>query len=158
MAQPNFSTGDGSIIHQNEDELRRVVDFVPQVIFVIGPDGKALYGNRVALDYAGIRPDEFPFVGFGGRLFHPENVPKYRTIRQQSLARGLPFELEQRMLDKHGNYRWFLFRYNPMKDEQGNPVRAQRVGQRAFCENGARNRHRRRTLSQSLAAGAAPAR
>jgi len=110
-------------LRRNEDELRRVVDLVPQIIFVIGPDGKALYGNRVALDYAGIRPEHFPFVGFGGRLSHPEDVAKYQTIRQQSLARGLPFELEQRMLDKHGNYRWFLFRYNPMKDEQGNPVR-----------------------------------
>ena len=27
------------------------------------------------------------------------------------------------MLGKHGDYRWFLFRYNPLKDEQGNVVR-----------------------------------
>ncbi len=27
------------------------------------------------------------------------------------------------MMGKDGNYRWFLFRYNPMKDEQGDPVR-----------------------------------
>jgi formate hydrogenlyase transcriptional activator len=31
--------------------------------------------------------------------------------------------MEQRMLGKQGDYRWFLFRYNPLKDEQGNPVR-----------------------------------
>ncbi len=27
------------------------------------------------------------------------------------------------MHGKHGDYRWFLFRYNPLKDEQGNVVR-----------------------------------
>ena len=110
-------------IRQNEDELRRVVDFAPQIIFVLAPDGNPLYGNRVALDYTGVTPDEFPFVGFGGRLSHPDDVEKYRTIRQESLARGVLFQLEQRMLGKDGKYRWFLCRYNPLKDEQGNPLR-----------------------------------
>ncbi len=72
-------------IRQNEDELRRVVDFVPQIIFVIGPDGKALYGNRKALDYAGIRPDEFPFVGFGGRLSLQR---MWRNIEQSGNSRS----------------------------------------------------------------------
>jgi formate hydrogenlyase transcriptional activator len=33
------------------------------------------------------------------------------------------FQLEQRMLGKDGGYRWFIFRYNPLKDEQGRVVR-----------------------------------
>jgi formate hydrogenlyase transcriptional activator len=39
------------------------------------------------------------------------------------LARGLPFEIEQRALRKDGQYRWFLIRYNPFRDEQGHLVR-----------------------------------
>ena len=110
-------------IRRNETELRQIVDLAPQIIIVIGPDGKPLYANRVALDYTGVSCDEIAFVGFGGRLSHPEDVEKLRTIRQDSLARGVPFQLEQRMLGKHGDYRWFLFRYNPLKNEQGRPVR-----------------------------------
>ena len=110
-------------IRQSESELRRIVDFVPQIIIVLGADGMPLYGNQMMLDYTGMRLDEVSSVGFGGRLSHPEDVEKFRTIRQESLGRGIPFQLEQRMLGKHGDYRWFLFRYNPLKDEQGNVVR-----------------------------------
>jgi formate hydrogenlyase transcriptional activator len=110
-------------LRRSENELRRIVDFVPGIIIVIDPTGKPLYANRAMLDYTGLTPEELPVVGFGRRLSHPEEVEELRTIRQQSLARGVPFELEQRMLGKHGDYRWFLFRYNPLKDEHGNPVR-----------------------------------
>ena len=43
--------------------------------------------------------------------------------RRRALARGLPFENEQRALGKDGKYRWFLIRYNPLHDEQGRILR-----------------------------------
>ena len=106
-------------IRQDERELRRIVDLIPQVVIVTGPDGTPLYGNRVMIDYTGVSPEEVPAVGFGGRLSHPEDVEKFRAVRQESLARGAPFQLEQRMLGKDGVFRWFLFRYNPLKDDSG---------------------------------------
>jgi len=106
-----------------EAELRRIVDLIPQIIFVIRPDGVPLYANQVAHDYTGITPAELPRTGFGSRLSHPEDVERLRTIRQEFLSRGLPFELEGRMLGKDGGYRWFLLRYNALRDEQGNVVR-----------------------------------
>ena len=110
-------------IRQDERELRRIVDLIPQVVIVTGPDGIPLYANRVMIDYTGVSPDQVPFVGFGGRLSHPEDVEKFRTIRQESLAHGVPFQLEQRMLGKDGIFRWFLFRYNPLKDDSGKVAR-----------------------------------
>jgi len=106
-----------------EAELRRIVDLIPQIIFVIRPDGVPLYANQVAHDYTGITPAELPRTGFGSRLSHPEDVERLRTIRQEFLSRGLPFELEGRMLGKDGGYRWFLLRYNALWDEQGKVVR-----------------------------------
>src|SRR6266704_181616 len=106
-----------------EGELRRIVDLIPQIIFVIRPDGVPLYANRVAHDYTGISPEELPGTGFGSRLSHPEDVERLRTIRHEFLSRGLPFELEGRMLGKDGGYRWFLLRYNALRDEQGNVLR-----------------------------------
>jgi formate hydrogenlyase transcriptional activator len=106
-------------LRQDETELRQIVDLIPQIIIVIDPQGTPLYANRVALDYLELSPAELPFAGFGGRFSHPEDIEKYRTTRQQALARGLPFELEQRILGKHGSYRWFLFRYNGLRDEHG---------------------------------------
>jgi len=110
-------------LRQSESELRRMMDFVPGIIIVLDANGKLLYANRAMLDYTGVTSEEFSSVGFGRRLSHAEDVEKFRTLRQQSLARGIPFQLEQRMLGQQGDYRWFLFRYNPLKDEQGNLVR-----------------------------------
>lgn len=110
-------------IRQDEKELRRIVDLIPQAVIVTGPDGTPLYANRVMLDYTGVSPDQVPFVGFGGRLSHPEDVEKFRTIRQESLTQGVPLQLEQRMLGKDSVFRWFLFRYNPLKDDSGKVAR-----------------------------------
>lgn len=89
------------------------------IIIVEGCDGAPLYANLRALAYTGISFSELSLLGFDGRLSHPEDVEKLRTVRQESLERGDAFELEQRMLGKDGGYRWFLFRYNPLKDESG---------------------------------------
>jgi formate hydrogenlyase transcriptional activator len=46
-----------------------------------------------------------------------------REERKAGLARGLPFEIEQRVRRKDGQYRWLLLRYNPFRDEEGCLVR-----------------------------------
>ena len=60
---------------------------------------------------------------FRARIFHPEDLERLREERRAALGRGLPFEIEQRALRKDGQYRWFLIRYNPFRDEQGRLVR-----------------------------------
>src|SRR2546427_13288094 len=87
------------------------------------PDGVPLYANRVAHDYTGVSSEELPRTGFGSHFSHPEDVERLRTTRQEFLSRGLPFELEGRVLGKDGGYRWFLLRYNALRDEQGNVLR-----------------------------------
>jgi formate hydrogenlyase transcriptional activator len=46
-----------------------------------------------------------------------------RDERQQGFARGVSFEREGRIRRHDGQYRWFLVRYNPLRDEQGNILR-----------------------------------
>ena len=41
----------------DEQELRRIIDLIPQTIVVLNPDGKAIYANRVALEYTGLSLD-----------------------------------------------------------------------------------------------------
>jgi hypothetical protein len=40
-----------------------------------------------------------------------------RRSRQEGLPKGVQFETEQQVLENDGKYRWFLSRYNPLKDE-----------------------------------------
>jgi PAS domain S-box-containing protein len=56
---------------QDEEELRRMIDAITQTIIVWNPDGKAIYANRVALDYTGLSLDEVSADNFQERVFHP---------------------------------------------------------------------------------------
>jgi PAS domain S-box-containing protein len=108
---------------QEREELRRIVDLIPQTIIVLNPNGKAIYANRVALEYTGLSLYEVQASDFRDRVFHHEDVQRLRQERQQSLSGTVPFENEQRALGKDGKYRWFLIRYSPLLDEDEKLVR-----------------------------------
>jgi formate hydrogenlyase transcriptional activator len=110
-------------LRHDERELRQITDAIPQTIVVLDPFGAPLYANQAVLDYTGLTIDGLLAPGFRERLFHPEDVDRLRIDRRSALERGLPFELEQRALRKDGQYRWFLIRYNPFRNEQGQVIR-----------------------------------
>jgi PAS domain S-box-containing protein len=108
---------------QDEQELRHITDAIPQLIIVYSPEGRAVYANRGTLDYMGLSLEEVQSESFRDRVIHPDDVERFRNVRQNGLPKGVPFETEQRVLGKDGKYRWFLSRYNPLKDEQGQIIR-----------------------------------
>src|SRR3989475_3643832 len=110
-------------LKEDERALRRITDAIPQTIVVQDPDGIPVYANQAVLDYTGLTMADVLTSDFRARIFHPDDLKRAREQRQAALARGLPFEIEQRALRKEGQYRWFLIRYNPFRDEQGQLVR-----------------------------------
>jgi formate hydrogenlyase transcriptional activator len=108
---------------EDERELRRITDAIPQTIIVQDPSGVPLYANQAVLDYTGLTMQGVVNSDFRAGMFHPEDLERLREERQVALARGLPFEIEQRARRKDGQYRWFLIRFNPFRDEQGRLVR-----------------------------------
>src|SRR5436309_10276235 len=110
-------------LREDEREMRRITDAIPQTIVVHNPSGVPIYANQAVLDYTGLTMEDVITSDFRARIFHPEDLESLREERRAALARGLPFEIEQRALRKDGQYRWFLIRYNPFRDEQGRLVR-----------------------------------
>jgi PAS domain S-box-containing protein len=100
-----------------EQELQQLVDLVPQMIVVVGPDGKWIHANRMAREYTGLTLEEFRSKEVIGRAIHPDDVEGARIVRERGLAGSEPFELDTRQLGKDGIYRWFLWRYNPLVEE-----------------------------------------
>ncbi len=86
-------------------------------------------------------------VEFRARVFHPEDVARLREERRDALARGVPFELEQRARRHDGQYRWFLVQYNPVRDEHGRTVRWYATG----TDIDDRTRAEERTRNENLA-------
>jgi len=110
-------------LREEERELRRITDAIPQAIVVQDPSGASMYANQAALEYTGLTAEDVISPGFRERIFHPDDLERLRDFRRLALARGLPFEIEQRALRKDGQYRWFLIRYNPFCNEKNEVIR-----------------------------------
>ena len=110
-------------LRQDEREFREITDAIAQFIFVLAPDGTALYANQSVLEFSGLTLEAVMAPDFRTRFFHPEDVEKLRDERRQALSRGVPFENEQRARHKDGQYRWFLIHYKPLRNEQGQILR-----------------------------------
>jgi PAS domain S-box-containing protein len=108
-------------IKKSEDRLQLVIDTIPTLVWRAGPDGIPDFLNQPALDYTGLSLDQAE-TGWP-RAFHPDDkkgmLQKWTAIRKS----GMPGELEARLRRLDGEYRWFLFRAEPLRDEAGNIVK-----------------------------------
>ncbi len=110
-------------LREDEQELRRITDAIPQAIVVLDPSGAPLYANQATLDYAGLTEEDVLAPRFREQLFLSDDLERFRDERKAALGRGVPFEAELRARRKDGAYRWFLIRYNPFRNEQGQLAR-----------------------------------
>jgi formate hydrogenlyase transcriptional activator len=109
-------------LRQDERELRQLIDFLPQHVLVMDSEGCLLHANQMMLDYHGYTLEEMQGSSPDERLkrdIHPGDLERVRSERHCGFSSGLAFEIEMRMLGKDGRYRWFLFRYKPLLNEQG---------------------------------------
>src|SRR5260221_4318427 len=134
-------------LRKDEEELRRMTDAIPQTIIVMNPDGKAIYANRVTLEYTGLSLDDVRGDDFRARVFHPDDVQRLREERNKALSGAAPFENEQRALGRDGKYRWFLIRYNPLLDESGKVIRWYATGTDIDDRKRAEDRLRNETVA-----------
>jgi len=109
-------------IRQSERELRQVLDLSPQHITEFGPDGSPLYNNQAALDYHGLTLEEWQGADLD-TLLHPQDVERAMLGGPDKFRSGSPREFEARLRRRDGQYRWFLFRFKPMLNEQGRVTR-----------------------------------
>src|SRR5712692_7390794 len=111
------------LIRRNERELRQQIDFIPQLVCVFDANGQILQANQMVLNYTGHTLEEFLKEEAAKKSLHPDDLASYGETRQLGISRGLPFENEARLLERGGEYCWFLFRFNPLRDEAGNILR-----------------------------------
>jgi PAS domain S-box-containing protein len=109
-------------IREKEVEFCQIVDAAPQYLFVLGSDGSRLYANQSVLEFRGQTVEEWQKLDFCER-FHSDDTERMAREREQALSSGSPLETEARMLRYDSKYRWFLFRYKPLKDQLGRVTR-----------------------------------
>ena len=110
-------------IRQSEGELRQLIDVIPQQVYVFDADWSPLFANQREREYTGLTLEEAQSKDAFARIFHPQDLKQLEAIRERALLEAAPFELEARIRGKDGQYRWFLIRDNPLRDERGRVLR-----------------------------------
>src|SRR5260370_25991745 len=112
----------GNEAKKSETLLQQFIDTIPTLAWCNLPDGSNEFHNQRWHDYTGLSPEEAH--GWGWKVaIHPDDLPKLLDQWRELLAAGEPVEIEARLRRHDGQYRWFLFRAEPLRDESGNVVR-----------------------------------
>ncbi|UYZ57352.1 PAS domain-containing protein [Hymenobacter latericus] len=104
---------------QQQEEMRWVTELMPQMVWVTDPQGYHTYFNQRWIEFTGYNVEQSQGTEMWNNLLHPDDQQRARTVWTHSLTTGAPYEIEYRFKSKEGDYRWFLARALPMRDEQG---------------------------------------
>ncbi len=105
----------------SDEILRLVIDAIPTMAWTVRPDGVVDFVNQRWLDYTGLTFEEE--IKEPTRAMHPEDLQKAVEKWGANMAAGESFEDEMRLRQADGEYRWFLIRTVPLRDERGNIVK-----------------------------------
>jgi PAS domain S-box-containing protein len=110
-------------LRKSEEELRQMLDFAPQLIAVYGPKRERLHANRAALDYVGLSLHEWRQTEAQGAFTHPDDREREVAYFAGAHSNGSAGQVELRLRGSDGSYRWFLARYNSVRDKNGQVLR-----------------------------------
>ncbi len=110
-------------VRTSETRFRQLADSMPQIAWVMGSDGTTLeYLNERWFDYTGQEPG----LGNAAPIFETIHLHDLDAVKErwsEAVRTGEPFHGELRLRGRDGNYRWFLSRTVPVRDETGTIVR-----------------------------------
>jgi PAS domain S-box-containing protein len=115
------TTSDIEDLKRAEDRIRLVINTIPVMAWTVRRDGVVDFVNQRWLDYTGLSLEEE--IEDPTRAVHPEDLPRIMKKWLADMAAGEPSEDEMRLRRADGEYRWFLVRTAPLRDEQGNLVK-----------------------------------
>jgi PAS domain S-box-containing protein len=104
-------------------KLRDVIDTIPAMAWTVRQDGSGAFVNRRWVEFTGLTAADTSGSGWTAAL-HPDDRQQYSEKWRAAVAAGEPFEHEARFYRAgDGEYRWFLARGVPLRDQHGRVVR-----------------------------------
>ena len=109
-------------LQQSEVRFRELADNISQFAWTADQSGGRYWYNERWYEYTGTTLEDMR--GFGWqKVHHPEHVGRVVLGMRQSFERGTAWEDTYPLRGRDGNYRWFLSRALPIRDEAGNVIR-----------------------------------
>lgn len=107
---------------KSAEEFRQLADSMPQIVWTAGPDGVVNYFNRRWYEFTGLAksaPTEMEWQP----VLHPEDLSNCARRWEESVRTGNSFQVECRLRNSAGEYRWHLARALPVRNAVGGVVR-----------------------------------
>ena len=98
--------------------LEALIDLMPTVAWRAQPDGSTEFVNKRFYEFTGLSAEQARGWGWCV-VIHPDELPQVMEYYREHLNSGEPGEMEMRMRRFDGEYRWFLVRGVPNRDEHG---------------------------------------
>ena len=105
----------------SEAKLRTIIDTIPVIAWCTPTDGSGEFWNRRWHDYTGLSPEAARDWAWRN-LIHPDDLDELEKKWRADWASGRAGSVEGRLRRFDGEYRWFLFRYEPLRDSGGKIV------------------------------------
>ncbi|MGA8821672.1 MAG: PAS domain S-box protein [Pseudolabrys sp.] len=109
-------------LRESEKRFRDLADNIDQFAWTADTDGRRNWFNKRWHDYAGTTLEEMQ--GFGWqKLHHPDHLERVVQGIRKSFKGDTPWEDTFPLRGRDGNYRWYLARALPIRNEAGEVVR-----------------------------------
>lgn len=105
-------------LNESYENYEFLAESMPQLVWVMNEKGEGIYYNRKWSDYTGQEFDQYTKWGWTD-VIHPDDLPKVLETWQHVLPIACEYKIEYRLRSKFGEYRWFLSRAVPMRNNQG---------------------------------------
>ncbi len=109
-------------IKESAEQFTNLADNISQFAWMADEKGYRYWYNQRWYDYTGTTFEEMQGLGWQ-KMHHPEHVDRVVKKMQHSWDTGDVWEDTFPLRSKEGEYRWFLSRAVPIKNEAGNVVR-----------------------------------
>ena len=106
----------------SEAQFRTVAELIPQLVWAARPDGTRDYINPRWYAATGLPPGSGEGEGWVESV-HPDDRNGVVGRWRQAVATGEKYEVEYRLRQADGGYRWYLGQALPQRDDAGRVVR-----------------------------------
>ena len=102
----------------SEERFKTLADHIPNLAWMTTKDGAVYWYNKKWYEYTGTTPDKV--MGWDWQqVIHPDHLSIVLKEWKAALASGISFELIYPLLGANGQYKSFLSRALPVKNEEG---------------------------------------
>ncbi|MDQ3687975.1 MAG: PAS domain S-box protein [Acidobacteriota bacterium] len=109
-------------LRESEEKFRNLANSISQFAWMADAEGYIFWYNQRWFDYTGTTLEEMQGWGWQ-KVHHPEEVERVVKSFSQAIATGEPWEETFPLRSRYGEYRWFLSRALPIRDELGRITR-----------------------------------